>query len=78
MIAAFVRIDGDDYDWFNGLCEFPVLPPIGSTIRIIDKNANMRELRVKDIEVQGVSSATRKELSHMYGDLDITIVCTKF
>ncbi len=76
MIKANIRILDDEYDWF-GDCEFPVLPPIGAHISIIDKNANMRDLAVEDIIIQGVRSESRKELASLYGDLSIVIVCTK-
>jgi hypothetical protein len=78
VIAAYVRIDGDSTDWFNGLCEFPILPPIGGTIAINDKNANHRALIVKDIVVEGVILSIREELPNAYRNLRIEIVCTEF
>jgi hypothetical protein len=74
-VEVYISIDGDSYDWFDGPCEFPVLPPIGSTLRIIDRNANMQELNVKNIVVKGARAAMRKELPSIYGDLPITLVC---
>lgn len=73
-ILARVQVDGDANDWFDGECEFPVLPPIGSTIRIIDKNANLLELTVKEIIIEGVRSKSKAELPSLYAKQDITLV----
>lgn len=78
MILARVRIGDDRYDWFNGECEFPVLPPIGSTIEIIDRNANLRELKVIDIIIEGVMPETKAELPNMFGKQTITLVTSEF
>lgn len=78
MILAQVRIGDDTYDWFDGECEFPVLPPIGSTVEITDKNANMRELTVKDIIIEGVKSETKAELPATFGKQTITLITSEF
>lgn len=78
MILAHVRIDDDDYDWFDGPCEFPVLPPIGGTIRIIDRNANMRELRVTGVVVEGVKPKTKEEWPSVFAEQRIMILSSEF
>ena len=75
MILVHVRIDGDQYDWFDGECEFPVLPPVGSTIRVIDRNANMRELTVERIIVEGVMA--KSELKGLAGKQEITLFASE-
>lgn len=72
-ILAKVQIEGDTNDWFSGECEFPVLPPIGATIRIIDKNANLLKLTVKDIVIEGVMSKAKAEFPSLYAKQDITL-----
>jgi hypothetical protein len=54
VIAARVRINGDEADWFGGECRFAALPPIGAEISIVDKNANHRHLTVQRIVVGGL------------------------
>ena len=78
MILASVRIENDDYDLFGGECEFPVLPPIGCTIQVIDKNANMRELTVKDLIIQGVKRETKTEMPNTFAKQLVTLVCAEF
>lgn len=78
MIIARIRIGDDSHDWFGGECEFPVMPPIGSTIEVIDKNSNMRELTVTNLIIEGVKVATKAELPNIFGTQSVTIVCAEF
>lgn len=55
MIRAYIRLENDDVDRFDGKCELPVLPPIGGYIRVMDSKANIQVLRVVDIIVEAVS-----------------------
>jgi hypothetical protein len=61
VILATIRIDGDDTDWFDGKCELAAVPPIGGHVRVMDRNANVRRLRVVDVVVHGVSIKLRRE-----------------
>jgi hypothetical protein len=54
VILVRVRIEDYDYDWFDGPCEMPSLPPINGHIEVMDRNANMRNLRVTDVIVKAV------------------------
>lgn len=78
MILARIRIEGDDTDWFGEECEFPVLPPIGSTIEIIDRNANARELTVTSLIIEGVRPSTKAELPNLFAKQSITVVTREF
>lgn len=78
MVLARVRIEADDYDWFDGEVEFPVLPPAGSTIEIMDRNANIRELTVQRLVIEGVMPAAKAELPNMLEKQTITIIASEF
>ena len=78
MILARVRIGDDRYDWFGGECEFPVLPPIGRTLEITDKNSNLRELTVTNIVIEEVMPETKAELPNSFGKQAITLITSEF
>jgi hypothetical protein len=83
MIVAHIRLENDEFDWFDGPCELPILPPIGGHIRAMDRNANMRMWRVIDIVIQAVSVKLDEETPGGIRPLGavplrIEIICSEF
>lgn len=75
MFAAYVRLEDDNTDWFDGLVDFPIVPPIGSTIRVADRNANIREWVVRKIVVQGRPQASE---SPYKPELQTILICAGY
>ena len=71
-VSAYVRIDGDENDWFDGAVAFPVLPPIGSEIRVGDRNGNPRVLRVLGIEIDGRRHGSSSPLR---SEMTVSLIC---
>jgi len=61
MVECFIELGDDGYDWFDGAVRFSALPSIGSRVSVIDKNANRRHMRVRDIIMGGVALWAEKE-----------------
>ncbi|WP_062731835.1 hypothetical protein [Sphingobium abikonense] len=51
--SAYLRLEDDDTDWFDGIVDFPVMPAVGTIVRVIDRNANLREWSVRKVIIEG-------------------------
>lgn len=76
-VSARVELAGDEQEdehWPWGLVDFPVLPPIGSDLRIMDQSVKIRDLRVIGMRIDGV----RQESEVVYQNKPvITLICTE-
>lgn len=61
-------------DWFRGMVDFPILPPIGSQIRVMDRNAKMRDLRVVTMRINGQMTEPKLPL---HRTPRITLICSE-
>lgn len=75
MIKAYIETDeSDDID----IHEFVVLPQVGTSIAVIDRNANMHHLRVTDVRIQGLGVGDEYALARSaVGDIHVTIRGTR-
>jgi len=65
----------DDEEIVGDEVVLPALPPIGTELRVEDRERRDRMLTVRDIEMHGMKSAAYAKAKPLGGQLEINVYC---